>query len=62
MSKLEKEINAALKNERASVCNRKPLIKRPLSLAREKKGASLATLSNIWPTVKFCSELGSVTW
>lgn len=46
------EIDAALKNERASACRQKPLIRQPSSPSHRALGATLGTLSRIWPSVK----------
>lgn len=54
----ESEIDAALKNERASDCNRKPLIRQPSRLSHKVKGVTLGTLQEIWPSVKWASSLG----
>jgi hypothetical protein len=57
-TKREAETDAVLKNERASACRRKPLIRQPSNRSSDRTGATLGKLSEIWPLVKWCSILG----
>lgn len=42
----------ALEKRRVPGGNRKPLEKQPVSAPQRKKGATLATLSDVWPKCK----------
>lgn len=57
-----KRRDVPLENGRAYRANGKPLIHQPSLSPQRTKGVTLAKLSNIWPTVKFCSTLGAVSW